>query len=181
MEYDKKSEGKKAIEFCLSDMDQNQICLKDYKGKWIVLFFFDKTSLESPNSELFYYSRSINDFDKLNAHVIGVGPVSAQETKKFCNENDIKITILCDFDYKILEKYEVINYDKKGDKKVLPITFLINKDGIVSKIWNREKFYYRLTGYADNLIELWDQSKMWAHIYKVIDAIEQFEKKQILD
>ncbi len=176
MEYKKDLEGNKAIDFCLYDKNHKKICLVDFRKKWTVLFFFDKNSLKSPISELFYYSKVKKEFDDLNAEVIGIGPVSEKEINKFCSEHEIKTIILSDPDYKVSEEYGVTFIDKDGSKRILPITFLINKKGLVSKIWNREKFYYRLTGYADNLIELWEQSKMWAHISKVFEAIELMDK-----
>lgn len=177
MQYDKKLEGHKAIDFCLNDINHNKICLKDLRKKWSILFFFDKTSLESQNSELIYYSKSKDEFEKFNAEIIGVGPVPDKEIKKFCKNHDIKILILSDFDYKISEKYGVVYKDNNESRKILPITFLINKDGIVSKIWNREKMYYRFDGYADNLVEVWKDVRMWAHISKVFDAIEILDRQ----
>ncbi|KYC52842.1 MAG: thioredoxin-dependent thiol peroxidase [Candidatus Methanofastidiosum methylothiophilum] len=179
MQYEKDLVGRKAIEFCLKDKNNKKVCLNDLKTKWIVLFFFDKTSLDSPNSELLYYSKIKEEFDDLNVHVVGIGPVSEEEIKKFASEHDIKTTILSDLDYKISEEYGVVYIDKNEIKNILPMTFLINKSRIVSKVWNREKFYYRLSGYADNLIELWDQSKMWAHIDKIFEAIELLEKNEV--
>ncbi len=34
--------GKQAPDFCLASTKQDQVCLKDFKGKWVVLFFYVK-------------------------------------------------------------------------------------------------------------------------------------------
>jgi peroxiredoxin Q/BCP len=176
MPYEKHLEGEQAINFCLKDKDKKNICLKELKDKWLVLFFFDKSSLESDNSEILYYSKVEDEFKNLKAELIGIGPVTEKEISKFCLGHDVNLILLSDVDYKVSEEYGVVFFDTDGIKKILPMTFLINKDRIVSKVWNREKMYYRFSGYADNLIELWEQSKMWAHITKVVDAIELLDK-----
>lgn len=177
MPYEKRLEGEPAINFCLNDKGQKRICLNELKNKWTVLFFFDKTSLESDNSEILYYSKAEDEFNDLKAKLVGIGPVTEKEISKFSSEHDIKIVLLSDLDYKISKEYGVVFFDKEDNKKILPMTFLINEEGIVSKIWNREKMYYRFSGYAGNLIELWERGKMWAHISLVIDAIELSNKK----
>jgi len=177
MPYEKHLEGERAINFCLKDKDQKKICLKELKSKWIVLFFFDKSSLKSDNSEILYYSKVEDEFRDLKAKLIGIGPVTENEISKFCLEHNISnILLLSDEDYNVSEEYGVVFLDKEGTKKILPMTFLINKKGIISTIWNREQMYYRFSGYADNLIELWEQIKMWAHITKVLEAIELLDK-----
>lgn len=177
MPYEKHLEGEQAINFCLKDKDQKKVCLKELKSKWIVLFFFDKSSLKSDNSEILYYSKVEDEFKDLKAKLIGIGPVTEKEISKFCLEHNISnILLLSDADYNVSEEYGVVFSDKEGTKKILPMTFLINKEGIVSTIWNREQMYYRFSGYADNLIELWEQIKMWAHITKVLEAIELLDK-----
>ena len=176
MPYEKHLEGEQAINFCLKDRYKKNLCLKELKNKWIVLFFFDKSSLESDNSEILYYSKVEDEFKDLKAELIGIGPATEKEISKFCLDHDVNLILLSDVDYKVSEEYGVVFFDTDGIKKILPMTFLINKDRIVSKIWNREKMYYRFSGYADNLVELWEQSKMWAHITKVVDAIELLDK-----
>ena len=177
MPYEKHLEGEQAINFCLNDKGQKNICLKELKSKWIVLFFIDKSSLESDNSEVLYYSKAEGEFKDLKAELIGIVPVNEKEINKFCLEHDIHIRLLSDLDYNISREYGVVFFDKEGNKKILPMTFLINKDRIVSSIWNREKMYYRYSGYGGNAIDLWEKGKMWAHISLVTDAIELLNKK----
>ncbi|KYC52389.1 MAG: thioredoxin-dependent thiol peroxidase [Candidatus Methanofastidiosum methylothiophilum] len=178
MPYEKHLEGEQAINFCLNDKKQDKICLNNFRGKWKVIFFFDKNSLESPNSDIIYYSKVRDEFKDLNAELIGIGPVSEKEIDKFCAEHDINIILLSDVDYKISGEYGVILFDKEKKKKILPMTFLINKDDVISRVWNREKMYYRFSGYGGNAIDLWEQGKMWAHISIVTDYIEFFDKKK---
>jgi len=177
MPYEMHLNGERAINFCLNDKDEKNICLNELNSEWIVLFFFDRNSLKSDNSEIFFYSKAKNEFESLRAQLIGLGPVSEIEIKNFCLKNDVNIILLSDMDYKISKEYGVVYFDKENNKKILPMTFLINKKRIVSKLWNREKMYYRFSGYAGNPIELWEKGKMWAHISLVVDAIKLLDKK----
>ncbi|KYC45558.1 MAG: thioredoxin-dependent thiol peroxidase [Candidatus Methanofastidiosum methylothiophilum] len=176
MQYKKLIEGERAINFCLKDKENKKICLDELKSKWIVLFFFDKNSFESENSEIIYYSKTQNEFTEIKAELIGIGPVNGKDINNFCSKHNIDIKLLSDLNYNVSEDYGVVYFDNYGNMKILPMTFLINRERNISKIWNREKMYYRFSGYADNLIELWEQSKMWAHISKVLDAIELLDK-----
>lgn len=176
MPYEKHLEGERVINFCLNDKDNNSICLDKIKSRWRLLFFFDKSSLELDNSEILYYSKAKDDFNNLKTELIGIGPVSEKEISKFCSEHDIQLILLSDVDYKVSEDYGVVYYDKEDNKKILPMTFLINKKSIFSRVWNRENMYYRYSGYGGNAIDLWEKGKMWGHISLVLDAIGLLDK-----
>ncbi len=177
MKYEKLVEGVRAINFCLKDKNKNIVCLDEFKTKWRVIFFFDKSSLESSNSEILYYSKAKDDFNKLNTVLIGIGPVSEKEISQFCSEHQIQIILLSDLDYKVSEEYGVIFFDKNEEKKILPMTFLIDINDSLLRVWNREKMYYRYSGYGGNAIDLWEKGKMWAHISLVTDFIKLLDKK----
>jgi len=176
MAYKKNLEGEKAINFCLNNKYGKKYCLNETKSKWVILFFFDKTSFTSEKSEILFYSKVQEQFKALQAEILGVGPVSEEEIRKFCRESGCDIILLSDLDYKVSEEYGVVNFSPEKIKKILPMTFLIDKNKYICKYWNRERMYYRYSEYGGDAINLWEQSRMWAHIEKVLDTIESLDK-----
>ena len=172
----KNLDAKKAINFCLNDKYGKKYCLNEIKSKWVVLFFFDKASLTLENSEILFYSKVQEQFKALNTELIGIGPVSEEEIRIFYKEHSFDIILLRDVDYKVSEEHGVVYFNAEKVRKRLPITYLINKNKFICKSWNREKMYYRFSGYGGNAVDLWEQSRMWAHIDKVLDAIELLDK-----
>lgn len=174
----KKLKGDMAIDFCLRDRNGKDTSLKSFENRWIVIFFFDNTSLNSKESEIIFFSKAEKEFKDLNADIVGIGTTTQREIDKFCSDYNVNIPLLSDVDWKISEKYGVVSFDKDNNKKIFPITFLINKDRIILDMWNRKKMYYRITGYADDVENLWEKSRMWAHIAIVTNAIEWIYKNK---
>ena len=68
--------GEKAPEFCLSNQDEVQICLRDLKGQWIVLYFYPKDNTPGCTTEACEFTEAQDEFSNLDAMVIGVSPDS---------------------------------------------------------------------------------------------------------
>ena len=56
-------EGDFALSFCLPDAEENQVCLKDFQGKWLVLYFYPKDNTSGCTLEAIDFSKSINAFE----------------------------------------------------------------------------------------------------------------------
>jgi len=62
----------KAPEFCLPSADGKEICLGDFRGKWVVLYFYPKDNTSGCTTEAKDFTAHIDEFEKLNAIVIGI-------------------------------------------------------------------------------------------------------------
>jgi peroxiredoxin Q/BCP len=82
--------GEKAAEFCLSNQDENQICLRDLEGKWIVLYFYPKDMTPGCTTQACDFSLSIEDFKSLDCVVLGVSPDSAKKHRNFIEKKRFK-------------------------------------------------------------------------------------------
>ena len=82
--------GDKAPEFCLPDKDENNICLKNYKGKWVVLYFYPKDNTSGCTIEAIDFTSSLPEFSKLGAVVIGASPDSPKSHQKFIDKHELK-------------------------------------------------------------------------------------------
>ncbi|MEA3500016.1 MAG: thioredoxin-dependent thiol peroxidase [Candidatus Marinimicrobia bacterium] len=147
----KLKEGKKAPEFCLNDKDGNSVCLKDYKNKWVILYFYPKDNTPGCTKEAIEFTEEINFFKKNGAEVIGISSDSEKSHTKFMNKHDLKVTLLSDIEKDVLKLYGVWQLKKMFGKEyhgVVRSTFLINPDGIIDKIWEKVK----VNGHVEDVV-----------------------------
>ncbi len=132
----------KVKDFCLPDENGKKICLKDFEGKWIILYFYPRDSTSGCTKEAIDFSEHIDDFKKMNAVVIGISPDSQQSHKKFIEKYNLKIILLSDEEHKVLQKYGVWQLKKMYGREyygVVRSTFLINPDGKIVHEWRKVK------------------------------------------
>ena len=132
----------KVKDFCLPDENGEKICLKDFEGKWIILYFYPRDSTSGCTKEAIDFSEHIDDFKKMNAVVIGISPDSQQSHKKFIEKYNLKIILLSDEEHKVLQKYGVWQLKKMYGREyygVVRSTFLINPDGKIVHEWRKVK------------------------------------------
>ena len=67
--------GENAPEFCLPNQDDVEICLRDLKGKWIVLYFYPKDNTPGCTTEACGFSEALPEFNDLDAVIFGVSPI----------------------------------------------------------------------------------------------------------
>ncbi len=134
--------GNRAIEFCLPNQDEVEICLRDLKGKWVVLYFYPKDNTPGCTTEACGFTENLPDFEKLNAIVIGVSPDSPKKHRNFIEKKDLKITLLSDEDKKVLSDYGVWQLKKMYGREYMGVvrtTYLIDPKGNVAKRWDKVK------------------------------------------
>jgi len=128
----------KAPEFCLPNQDDIEICLRDLKGKWIVLYFYPKDSTPGCTTEACEFSEAAPDFSELDAIIIGVSADSTKRHRNFIEKQDLGITLLSDEDTSMMQSYGVWQMKKNYGKEYMGIvrtTFIINPEGVVKALW----------------------------------------------
>jgi peroxiredoxin Q/BCP len=131
-------EGSKAPDFCLPDQGEKSVCLKDFKGRWVVLYFYSKDDTPGCTIEACDFTASIKAFEKLDAVVLGVSPDSPPSHVKFIEKYNLKLTLLSDPEHRVLETYEAWGLKKNYGKEywgVIRSTYLIDPVGKIRRIW----------------------------------------------
>lgn len=132
------SAGDKAPEFTVLNQDEKKVSLKDFKGKWVVLYFYPRDLTPGCTIEANEFTSEAKNFQKLGAVIVGVSADTCKSHQKFIEKYDLKITLLSDTDRKILEPYGVWQLKKFMGRESMGIvrtTFLIDPKGMIAHIW----------------------------------------------
>ena len=130
----------KAPEFCLPNQDDIEICLRDLKGKWIVLYFYPRDNTPGCTTEACEFTQAAPDFSELDAIILGVSADSTKKHRNFIEKKELGITLLSDEDTKMMQEYGVWQLKKNYGKEYMGIvrtTFIIDPDGVIKAIWNK--------------------------------------------
>ena len=134
--------GTEAPSFTLPDQNGSSHSLSDYKGQWIVLYFYPKDDTPGCTKEACGMRDNLPRFANVNAVVFGISKDSPDSHKKFADKYDLPFTLLSDEDASMMQSYEVwrekINFGKKyfGTKRM---SFIIDPKGTIAKIYNTVK------------------------------------------
>ena len=131
-----------APEFCLPNQDDVEICLRDLRGKWIVLYFYPKDNTPGCTTEACDFSEAAPDFSTLNAVILGVSADSTKSHRGFIEKKDLMITLLSDETTSMMQEYGVWALKKNYGKEYMGIvrsTLIINPEGIIKAIWKNVK------------------------------------------
>src|SRR3984893_9551323 len=130
--------GKPAPDFSLTAGDGSQLSLKDYRGKWIVLYFYPKDFTSGCTMEARNFQRDLAKYEQSGAVVLGVSVDSAQSHKDFCAKEGLNFKLLADPDAKVSTQYGS-TMDYKGAMMAARNTFLINPEGKIAKVYTGVK------------------------------------------
>jgi peroxiredoxin Q/BCP len=130
--------GKPAPDFSLTTGDGSQVSLKDFHGKWIVLYFYPKDFTSGCTLEARNFQRDLSKYSDAGVIILGVSVDTAQSHKDFCAKEGLNFKLLADPDAKVSTEYGSV-MDYKGQKLAARNTFIINPDGDVVKVYTGVK------------------------------------------
>ena len=126
------SEGSSAPDFTLPSQEGSSVSLKDYRGKWVVLYFYPKDQTKGCSREAHNFQVDQPKYAERNAVVLGVSLDSVDSHKEFCSKEGLNFTLLADTDHKVT--------DSSGSLTNLGLvkftarhTFLIDPTGKIAK------------------------------------------------
>jgi len=134
--------GINAPDFVLKDQDNNNVSLKDFKGKWIVLYFYPKDNTSGCTKEACDFTDQKIDYFNLNAEILGVSPDSVESHQRFIQKHNLGITLLSDTDKKVMKVYGAWGLKKNYGKEyegVIRSTFLISPEQKIAAAWSKVK------------------------------------------
>lgn len=119
-----------------------QVHLADLRGKTVVLYFYPKDDTPGCTKEACSFRDANRVMQKRGIVVLGVSTDDVDSHQKFANKYQLPFPLLADTDTTVSKLYDVYGEKNFAGKKYMGInrsTFLIDKDGIVRKIWHKVK------------------------------------------
>ena len=119
------------------DFELDGIKLSDFRGKWVVLYFYPQDDTPGCTIEACSLRDARDELTALGAEVIGISRDDAASHDKFKEKYNLNFHLLSDPDKKIMELYGAWGSKMFGQEGVLRKTFLIDPDGVVQKVYGR--------------------------------------------
>src|SRR5436190_17500023 len=105
--------GTPAPTFKLVTNEGKEASLSDFKGKWVVLYFYPKDFTSGCTLEAHNFQRDLDKYKKLHAVILGVSVDTAESHKSFCTKEGLNFKLLADTDAKVSDEYGSV-MDYKG-------------------------------------------------------------------
>ena len=132
--------GTTAPSFTLPSQDNSPISLSEYKGKWVVLYFYPKDFTGGCTLEAHNFQRDLDKYKEANAVVLGVSLDTADSHKGFCTKESLTFKLLADPEHKVVDAYGVPMKTFQSPNGPVTIamrqTFLIDPSGKIVKTWD---------------------------------------------
>jgi len=128
--------GTTAPNFTLPSQEDKPVSLADYKGKWVVLYFYPKDMSPGCTVEAHNFQRDLTRYDAAHAVILGVSLDSVEHHKTFCTKDSLSFKLLADPDHKVIDAYGVPTMFTPIGRLAQRDTFLISPEGKIVKIWN---------------------------------------------
>ena len=132
--------GTMAPTFCLPDAEGASICLENFKGKWVVLYFYPRDNTPGCTIEAMQFNAALEKFADLGAQVIGVSADSPESHQKFAEKHNLSILLLSDTEHSVLKIYDAWKPKTMFGKEFLGTqrdTFLIDPEGKITAVWRK--------------------------------------------
>ncbi|MBP7670825.1 thioredoxin-dependent thiol peroxidase [Candidatus Gracilibacteria bacterium] len=132
----------KAKNFSLADQEGKVWSLEDFKGKWLVIYFYPKDMTPGCTVEAEQFRDFYEEFKALGAEIVGVSCDSADSHKKFVCAHNLPFALLADTEKKMVEDYGVWVEKSMYGKKFMGIsreTFVVSPEGEIVKHFEKVK------------------------------------------
>jgi thioredoxin-dependent peroxiredoxin len=126
--------GSPAPDFTLNSQESKPVSLHDYKGKWVVLYFYPKDFTSGCTLEAHNFQRDLAQYEQKNAVILGVSVQDEDSHQKFCTKEGLNFKLLADTKQEVSTTYDsVMTYNDA--KYSARHTFLIDPHGVVRKVF----------------------------------------------
>jgi peroxiredoxin Q/BCP len=157
MKAKSKLENKKPPEFCLKNQDDKNICLKDYKGNWILVYFYPKDFTPGCTKEACMFRDYFKDLKKEGVTVLGISADSVESHKKFAEKHELPFDVLSDETKEVIKKFKALRKKKMFGKEylgIVRISFLIDPKYKVVKEYSGVKPQLHAKEVLENVVEM---------------------------
>ena len=144
-------------DFCLPNQDEEEICFRDIKGRWIVLYFYPKDNTPGCTTEACDFTAALPDFTGMKAMILGVSPDSPKKHRNFIEKKDLKITLLADEEKELCKSFGMWQLKKFMGREYMGVvrsTFIISPEGTLEYKWEKVRVKNHVQEVKEKLAEL---------------------------
>jgi peroxiredoxin Q/BCP len=128
------STGSTAPDFSLLSQEGSPVSLRDYRGRWVVLYFYPKDQTPGCSREAHNFQIDQPKYAERNAVVLGISLDNVDSHKKFCAKEGLNFKLLADTEHRVTESYgSLTNFGLV--KFAARHTFLIDPNGKIAKAY----------------------------------------------
>lgn len=130
-------------DFKLPAHDGEEVELRDFLGKYLVLYFYPKAGTPGCTREAQDFTAKLAEFERLDAAVVGVSPDPPERQARFVEQKGLKVRMLSDPGLELAREFDAVQ-----DGKLLRSTFLIDRVGVLRWRWLKVK----VEGHVDEVL-----------------------------
>lgn len=150
--------GQQVPDFSMKGNEGKQLQLADYRGKYVVLYFYPKDMTPGCTTQACEFRDQHESFKDVNAVILGVSPDPLHRHEKFINKHDLPFELIADEEHELAEAFGVWKLKKNFGKEYMGIersTFIIDPDGKLVKEWRKVK----VKGHVEEALEYLREQK----------------------
>jgi thioredoxin-dependent peroxiredoxin len=146
------NEGDPVPDVRMESVDGKAISPADFSGQKLVLYFYPKDDTSGCTAEAQAFTALAGEFEKAGTWILGVSKDDSNKHRKFIDKYDLKVALATDPDGAVCEAFGTWVEKSMYGRKYMGIdraTFLIDRDGLVKKVWRKVK----VPGHAEDVLE----------------------------
>ena len=144
-------EGDPVPDVKLEGLEGQPVSPADFKGQKLVLYFYPKDDTSGCTAEAQAFTALADDFAQEGTWLLGVSKDDAKKHRKFIDKYDLKVPLATDADGSVCEAFGTWIEKSMYGRKYMGIeraTFLIDRDGVVKRVWRKVK----VPGHAEEVL-----------------------------
>lgn len=124
-----------APEFTLLNQDGKPVSLKDYRGQWVVLYFYPEDFGKQSTADMHNFQKDVGKFKELQTSVLGISGDSVSTHKSFAEQEKLPFTLLADDGLRVAKQYGAFHKTHLVYHVVIYSTFVIDPTGKVAHVF----------------------------------------------
>lgn len=124
--------GQEAPEFTLSDKENRQISLSDFRGEKVVIYFYPKDDTPGCTKEACAFKDSYKEFVESNVKVIGISRDSIDSHFEFAKKFELPFILLSDSDSEVIKDYDV-----RSVFGAMRTTYIVDEEGLIEMVFEK--------------------------------------------
>lgn len=144
--------GKEVNDFTLQNQSGEEISLSDYRGKYVILYFYPKDMTPGCTTQACDFRDNHEKFGELDAVILGVSPDPVEKHQKFIDKHDLPFELLADENHQVAEAFDVWKLKNNFGREYYGVersTFIIDKEGKLLKEYRK----VRVKGHVEEALE----------------------------